>query len=55
VRVPRTKPAQAGAGMSDSEPRIARREPQKNSSTFKSAAVFFVCEAARPNKLKMKN
>jgi hypothetical protein len=48
-----------------SEPRIARRKPQKKSAAlFKSAAVFFVREAARPKefcfakfneKLKMKN
>jgi hypothetical protein len=35
--------------------RIARREPQKNSSTLKECCCFFVREAARPNQLKIKN
>jgi hypothetical protein len=34
--------------MSDSEPRIARRKPQKKQQHFLSAAAFFVREAARP-------
>jgi hypothetical protein len=38
-----------------SEPRIARRKPQKKQQHFlKSAAVFFVREAARPQILLRK-